>query len=129
SAEDLLQLRERLESGWRLRDEAVMELPTLAQWLASPINRLQTLTSVPMCWELSGQLSQRLQQLQARLSDGEIPEQNELDATARELEQLATAYREALHEVFESSAKGQRRQLSNLTLCLGLRPNLYRGYP
>ncbi len=125
--ERILDARQRLERGWKLRDELALELPTLAQWIASPIGRLQSMITPVGAWELTGQLSQRLQVLQSQLAAGKIPEPVVLEAIDGELDQLVTAYSRAMYDLFELSAKGQRQPLGNLMLSLGLRPNILRG--
>ena len=129
AAEEVLAVRRRVERAWRLRDELALELPALCEWLASPISRLQSRLSAEAGWQAAGELAGQLQALHGQLTASQIPENSRLDELESHLEQLAAAYREALHVVIESSAKGQRRQVSDLLLCLGLRPNLYRGHP
>ncbi|MEZ6077245.1 MAG: hypothetical protein R3C56_16740 [Pirellulaceae bacterium] len=76
-------------NAWRLRDELAMELPTLAQWIASPIARLQKkLPSSSDAWRLSQQLIQELAAIQVQLAAGHVPETTQLEAVEQQLENL-----------------------------------------
>ncbi len=123
----VLDIRQRLERSWKLRDELAFELPTFAQWISSPVGRMQTLVSPTMVWGLSGQLGQHLQSLQTQLTSGKIPELEELAGIDGEFDQLITAYSRSMDELIRLSAKGQRKALGDVSFSLGLRPNVFRG--
>ncbi|MCA9156722.1 MAG: VWA domain-containing protein [Planctomycetales bacterium] len=128
AAQKTLDIRDRLERAWRLRDELAMELPTLAQWIASPIARLQKkLPSTSDAWSLSQQLIQELAAIQAQLAAGKVPESTQLEVVEQQLEKLVGAYSDSVYYLTESDAKGQRKSVGNLMLSLGLRPNIYPG--
>lgn len=127
AAKKTIDIRERLERAWRLRDELTLELPTLAQWIASPIARLQPLLSTAAAWDLSQQLMQQLDAIQVQLSAGQVPETAQLEAVDQQLEKLVSAYSRSVYDLTDVSAKGQRKPLGNLKLSLGLRPSIYRG--
>ncbi|MCC7335876.1 MAG: VWA domain-containing protein [Pirellulaceae bacterium] len=128
TAQKTRDIRERLERAWRLRDELAMELPTLAQWIASPIARLQKkLPSSSDAWRLSQQLIQELAAIQVQLAAGHVPETTQLEAVEQQLENLVGAYSDSVYYVTDRDAKGQRKSVGNLMLSLGLRPNIYPG--
>lgn len=127
AAKKTIDIRDRLERAWRLRDELALELPTLAQWIASPIARLQPLLSTTAAWELSQQLIQQLDAIQVQLSAGQVPETAQLETLDQQLEKLVSAYARSVYDLTDVSAKGQRKPLGNLKLSLGLRPSIYRG--
>lgn len=127
AAKTTIDIRDRLERTWRLRDELALELPTLAHWIASPIARLQPLLSTTTAWELSQQLIQRLDAIQVQLAAGQVPETTQLESVDQQLEKLVSAYSRSVYDLTDVSAKGQRKPLGNLMLSLGLRPSIYRG--
>ncbi|MEO8268942.1 MAG: vWA domain-containing protein, partial [Aureliella sp.] len=126
AAKITIEIRDRLELAWRMRDEIAFELPTLTQWIASPIARLQSLHSTAEAWSLSQQLIQQLDAIQAQLSAGLVPEANQLASVDQQLETLVAAYSRSVYDLTVVSAKGQRKPLGNLMLSLGLRPSVYR---
>jgi Mg-chelatase subunit ChlD len=123
----VLNTRNQLEQGWELRDELALELPTLAQWISSPIGRLQSTLQTSDAWDQTGQLIQQHRGLQAQLAAGKIPDTSELKAIEEKLDQLLVAYSQTLRELIQNDAQSQRRPLGNLMLSLGLRFNSLRG--
>ena len=127
AAQKSIDIRDRLELAWRLRDELALELPTLAQWIASPIARLQPLLSTSAAWELSQQLIQQLDAIQFNWLPVRFLKRAQLETVDQQLEKLISAYSRSMYDLTDVSAKGQRKPLGNLMLSLGLRPNIYRG--
>ena len=127
SAKQIDDIRDRLERAWRLRDELASELPSLAQWIASPIARLQTVLPTTAAWDISNNLIQQLDALHVQLAAGEVPDAAHMDAVEQNFDKLVSAYSRSIYDLTDVSAKGQRRPLGNLMLSLGLRPNIYRG--
>ena len=133
AAKKTIDIRDRLERAWRLRDELAMELPTLAQWIASPIARRQSLLSNTSAWKLSQQLIQHLDAIQVQLAAGQVPEITHLQTVDQQLETLVSAYSDSVYDLTEVKANGnetanrKRESLGNLMLILDLRPCVYRG--
>lgn len=127
AAKQVNEIRDRLERAWRLRDELASELPTLAQWIASPIARLQTVLSTTAAWDISQKLIQQLDALHVQLAAGKVPDASQMDDLEQRFDRLVSAYSRSIYDLTDVSAKGQRRPLGNLMLSLGLRPNIYRG--
>ncbi|WP_197355371.1 vWA domain-containing protein [Aureliella helgolandensis] len=126
SALSLIDAQQRLQRGWKIRDELILELPVLAEWLSSPLSRLQPL-SPTAAWDRSRQLLVQLEELQRQLSVGEVPLDSMLDQLDHDFEELVAAYSRCMYDLLDVSAKGQRLPLGNLVLSLGLRPTLFRG--
>ena len=125
AAKQATDTRNRLERAWRLRDELAMELPTLAQWIASPIARLQPLISTTDAWQLSQRLIEQLGDIDAQLAAGQVPEEPLLEGVDQQLKKLVDADSSSMYDLTDVSAKGQRKSLGNLMLSLGMRPNIY----